>query len=296
LGPHTFLSVENILEAVEFKYQGQGFNSQILEFQVFFNDHTSNDFNMLFKSLPQSRQYYAAGVPGSFCGRIFANASIHLVHSSYALHWLSRVPKEIVDIDSPAWNNGRIDYSNSTEEVVRAYEAQYAEDMECFLHARAQEIVHGGLMVLIIPGRPNGTPHSLTVSNAVHQLLGSCLMDLARKGVVREEKVDSFNIPIYNTSPQELEAAVEKNGCFSTEKMENLPRISALDIDNVTRRAQLIAYHIRATTEGLIKQQFGDEILDELFGLYSKKLEQQPSIFESGKAINFLLVLKRNAN
>ncbi|PQQ15533.1 hypothetical protein Pyn_28926 [Prunus yedoensis var. nudiflora] len=91
---------------------------------------------------------------------------------------------------------GRIDYSNSTEEVVRAYEVQYAEDMECFMHARAQEIVYGGLMVLIIPGRPNGTPHSQTSLNVVYQLLGSCLMDLARKGVVREEKVDSFNIPI----------------------------------------------------------------------------------------------------
>ncbi|KAH0976003.1 hypothetical protein GBA52_017902 [Prunus armeniaca] len=105
----------------------------------------------------------------------------------------------------------------------------------------------------------------------------------AYQGVVREEKVDSFNIPIYTTSPQELQAAVEKNGCFSAEKMENLPRISALDIENVTRRAQLIAYHVRAATEGLIKQQLGDEILDELLGLYSKKLEQQPSISESGK-------------
>lgn len=116
------------------------------------------------------------------------------------------------------------------------------------------------------------------------------------QGVVREEKLDSFNIPIYTTSPQELQAAVEKNGCFSTEKMENLPCIPALDIENVTRRAQLIAYHVRAATEGLIKQQLGDEILDEPFGLYSKKLEQQPSIFESGKAINFLVVLKRKAN
>ncbi|KAL6281654.1 hypothetical protein ACE6H2_018535 [Prunus campanulata] len=284
VGPNTFLSVENILEAVEFKYQGQGFNSQIPEFQY--------KGTLLFT---QSRRYYAAGVPGSFYCRIFANASIHLVHSSYALHWHSRVPKEVVDIDSPAWNKGRIHYSNSTEEVVRAYEVQYAEDMECFLHARAQEIVYGGLMVLIIPGRPNGTPHSRTSLNVVYQLLGSCLMDLARKGVVRDEKVDSFNIPIYNTSPRELQAAVEKNGCFSTEKMENLPHISAFDIENVTRRAQLIAYHVRAATEGLIKQQFGDEILDELFGLYSKKLEQQPSIFESVKAINFLVVLKCKA-
>ncbi|PQQ15534.1 hypothetical protein Pyn_28927 [Prunus yedoensis var. nudiflora] len=77
--------------------------------------------------------------------------------------------------------------------------------------------------------------------------------------------------------------------------MENLPHISALDIENVPRRAQLIAYHVRAATEGLIKQQFGDEILDELFGLYSKKLQQQPSIFESVKAINFLVVLKCKA-
>ncbi|PQQ15537.1 putative S-adenosylmethionine-dependent methyltransferase [Prunus yedoensis var. nudiflora] len=124
------LLIENILEAVEFKYQSQGLNSQILEFQVFFNDHTPNDFNMLFKSLQQNRRYYAAGVPGSFYGRLFSYASIQMVHSSYATHWLSRVPKEVADRNTPAWNKGRIYYSNSTDEVVRAYEAQYAEDME----------------------------------------------------------------------------------------------------------------------------------------------------------------------
>ncbi|PQQ15531.1 putative S-adenosylmethionine-dependent methyltransferase [Prunus yedoensis var. nudiflora] len=120
VGPNTFFAVENIIEAVKFKFQSQGLNSQIPEFQVFFNDHTQNDFNMLFRSLPQNRQYYAAGVPGSFYGRLFPNASIHFFHSSYALQWLSRVPKEVVDKNSPAWNKGRIHYSNSTDEVVRA--------------------------------------------------------------------------------------------------------------------------------------------------------------------------------
>ncbi|KAM0980153.1 hypothetical protein FF1_015911 [Malus domestica] len=291
IGPNTFIAVQNILEAVEIKYQGQGLNSHIPEFHVFFNDHTLNDFNTLFQSLPTRRRYYAAGVPGSFYVRVFPNASIHFFHSSCALQWLSRVPKEVVDRNSPAWNKGRIVYSNSTDEVLRAYEAQHAEDMECFLHARAQEIANGGLMVLIIPGRPNGTPHSLSSVNQAHQLLGSCLMDLAMKGVVQEEKVDSFNIPLYYMSPQELEAAVEKNGCFSTQRIENLPRVSALDI--VTKSSQVFASHVRAATEGLVKQQFGENILDELYDLYRKRLEEQPSIFESGKAINFLVVLKR---
>ncbi|KAK9922665.1 hypothetical protein M0R45_031120 [Rubus argutus] len=296
VGPNTFSAVENIIDAVQLKYQNQGrrLNSQIPEFQVFFNDHTPNDFNILFKSLPPNRQYYATGVPGSFYGRLFPKASLHIVHSSFAIHWLSRVPKQVLDKNSPAWNKGRIHYLNSTYEVVRAFEAQYAEDMACFLDARAQEIVCGGLMVLIIPGRLQATHDSQSFRKMTHQLLGDCLMDLARKGVVTEEKVESFNIPIYYMSPTELEAAVERNGCFSVEGMENIRKVTKLG--NVTESAQLISSHSRAVIEGLLSQQFGDEILDELFDLYRKKLEGNPSIFESMDANFFVTVLKRKAN
>ncbi|KAL6181465.1 hypothetical protein ACLB2K_048120 [Fragaria x ananassa] len=181
VGPNTFSAVENILKSVQTKYQSAGLNTQIPEFQVFFNDHTLNDYIMLFKSLPHKRQYYAMGVPGSFYGRIFPKASIHLFHSSFANHWLSCAPKAVGNKDHPAWNKGHIHYSNSSDEVVRAYEAQYADDMDCFLNARAEELVYGGLMVLIIPGLPNGTPHSHCTANMTFQLLESCLMDLVRK-------------------------------------------------------------------------------------------------------------------
>ncbi|KAL6181466.1 hypothetical protein ACLB2K_048121 [Fragaria x ananassa] len=266
VGPNTFFAVENIVEALELKYQRQGMNSQVPEFQVFFNDHTSNDFNMLFKSLPQNRRYYAAGVPGSFYGRVFPNASLHFVHSSYAIHWLSRVPKEVLNRNSPTWNKGHICYSNSADEVVKAYEAQYAEDMDCFLHARAQEVVYGGLMVLTFPGRPNGSPHSHSWINLSLQLLESCLMDLVRKGVVSEEKVDSFNMPLYSMSPQELEAAIKRNGCFSIDIMADLPR----------PMAQLLATHLRGSMEEDLKQQFGEEVLDELFNLFLKDVNSMP--------------------
>jgi indole-3-acetate O-methyltransferase len=53
VGPNTFLAIQNIIESIERKYQAQYLNiNQKPEFQVFFNDLTSNDFNTLFSSLP----------------------------------------------------------------------------------------------------------------------------------------------------------------------------------------------------------------------------------------------------
>ena len=181
VGPNTFSAVENIIEAVKPKYQRKSLSSQIPEFQVSFNDHASNDFNMLFTSLPHDKQYYAAGVPGSFYGRLFPDASLHFVHSSTSLHWLSRVPKEVMKKDSVAWNKGQIHYANSGDEVIEAYKAQHEWDMEQFLRARAHEVVYGGLMVLIFPINPNGLHHSQSLGNLTFDLLGSSLMELARK-------------------------------------------------------------------------------------------------------------------
>ncbi|CAN6686613.1 unnamed protein product [Malus baccata var. baccata] len=294
VGPSTLFSVENIIQALQLKYKTLALSSQLPEFQVFFNDLNSNDFNLLFNSLSHNRQYYAAGVPGSFYGRLFPNNSIHLFYSSFSIPWISRVPKEVVNKNSPAWNKGRIFYSDAPDEVVRAYEAQHVEDMDCFLNARAQEIVNGGLMVLNIPGRQDGTPHSQTLPNVIFQILGSCLMDMARKGVVDEEKVDSFNLPNYLMSSKELEASIERNGCFRVERRENLHHFVAHDI--VYKNPLLLASHIRGSLEGLIKQHFGDEILDELFDLYGKRLAEQQSIVVAGKAIVYSVVLRRKAN
>nr|XP_048330651.1 loganic acid O-methyltransferase-like [Ziziphus jujuba var. spinosa] len=289
VGPNTFAAVEKIIEGVKLKYESLGLVSEIPEFQVFFNDHVTNDFNLLFTSLPQDKPYYAAGVPGSFYGRLFPEASIHFFHSSTSLQWLSRVPKEVVNKTSPAWNKGRIHYSNSRVEVIQAYKAQFDEDMERFLQARALEIVYGGLMVLIIPGIPNGASHSQSLENMIYDLLGSCLMDMAQKEIIQEEKVDSINIPAYFTTPQELEAAVERNGCFNIERTEILR-----EAWGTLPNAHQAASHIRACMGGVIKQHFKDDIIDKLFDLYHKKLEETlPFVFESGKRMDLFVLLKR---
>ncbi|PON82296.1 SAM dependent carboxyl methyltransferase [Trema orientale] len=287
-GPNTFFAVQNIIDALELKCQGQGESCQVPEFQVFFNDLASNDFNELFQSLPPERRYFAAGVPGLFHGRIFPSDSIHFVHSSYAVQVLSRVPEEVLDKESPAWNRGRINYSDSPDEVVKCFEAQYAKDMESFLKARAKEIVLGGLMAFVVPGRPNRTPHSETFVNRTTTLMGSCLLDMANKGKVSHEKLDSFNMPTYFASPEELEEFVKRNGCFSVEIME---------IQEQERpEPKVLSSTIRGGIGGMIKEYFGleEDISDEIFDLFLKKLEEHSTfIFESGNAINLFVLLKR---
>ncbi|KAK4608598.1 hypothetical protein RGQ29_002132 [Quercus rubra] len=88
-GANTFITVQNIVEAIKLKYKSKGVNAQIPDFLVFFNDNVSHDFNTLFRSLPPNRQYFAAGVPGSFHDCLFPKESLHLIHSSCALNWLS---------------------------------------------------------------------------------------------------------------------------------------------------------------------------------------------------------------
>ncbi|XP_056164075.1 loganic acid O-methyltransferase-like [Syzygium oleosum] len=271
VGPNTFIAVQNILEAVRHKYESQGLSSQLPDFQVLFNDHAANDFNTLFASLPSDRLYYAAGVPGSLHGRLFPKASLHIAHSSYALHWLSKMPKELVDPNSPAFNKGRVHYTSAPREVSDAYASQFAKDMVTFLSARGEEIVSGGIMVLVMPGIANGIPHSRVPSGVMFDLLGFSLMDMAKEGIISEAQVDTFNLPVYATSPDEMTALVESNGCFSIERMDLAAPKSKLD-DSVGGHVCML--HLRAALEGIISKHFGSEIIDDLFDRFLRKTEE----------------------
>ncbi|WKA03714.1 hypothetical protein VitviT2T_021807 [Vitis vinifera] len=290
IGPNAFIAVQNIVEAVTLKYQSMQQKPQALEFHVFFNDHIANDFNALFRSLPPSRPYFAVGVPGSFHGRLFPKSSLHIVHSSYALHWLSKVPKEVMEINFLGLKNGR-NYSTTDEEVLEVFSSQYKRDMQSFLTARAQELVGGGLMVLLVTGMQNGAIFSKTCSGMVFNLFGSCLMDMANAGLVSNEKVYSFHFPLYYTTPKELEALIETNGYFNIERIEILAR----PLEHELPDYRICSFHLRAAMEGLVEEHFGKEIIEDLFERYTNKLGENSFIFdeEYRKETHLFVFLRR---
>lgn len=101
-GPNTLSIIKDIIETVESASSSN--LCPVQEFRVYLNDLPTNDFNSVFKSLPDffrelkketatrcPYDLFIAGYPGSFYGRLFPNNCLHFVYSSYSLHWLSKV-------------------------------------------------------------------------------------------------------------------------------------------------------------------------------------------------------------
>ncbi|KAL9352669.1 hypothetical protein Peur_055349 [Populus x canadensis] len=295
-GPNTFIAMQNILESVERKYKSQCPTSQIPEFQAFFNDQASNDFNTLFTTLPLDRQYFVAGVPGSFHGRLFPDSSLHFAYSSTALHWLSKVPEELLDKNSPSFNKGRIYYSNTLDKVVDAYSSQFAKDMEIFLDARAKELVAGGMLVMTMPGQPNGIPCCQTGMGMTIDYLESCFLDMVNEGIISEAKVDSFNLPMYSATLEEMKELIQRNGSFNVEKMElTMANGESNHQSYSSYSGRILQMHLRAGIEEIISQHFGTEIIDDLFDRYAMKAEDFSHRLQSSERKGALLfvVLKR---
>ncbi|KAL3510416.1 hypothetical protein ACH5RR_029817 [Cinchona calisaya] len=292
VGPNTFFAVQHIVEAIENKHNlEEDLGLRKLEFQVFFNDHISNDFNTLFTSLPPERKYFTAGVPGSFYDQLFPSSSIHFAHSSYSLQWLSKVPEKLLDQNSPSWNKGRIHYTGASDEVVSAYASQFEKDMGIFLKARAKEIVPGGMIVLIIPGIPDEVQPSELPAGILFSFLGKSLLDMVNEGILNEAQIDSFNLPIYSASPREMASLVKRNGCFSIETMEMTdPRSKIDDPVNV----QSLIMHLRAAMEGIFTKHFGSEIVDEMFKRTLKRSADISLCLDSGykEGTQLFVVLK----
>ncbi|CAN1151574.1 Loganic acid O-methyltransferase [Linum perenne] len=204
VGPNTFASIQGLIHVIKQAHQAQydnNNNPQNLEFQVYFNDLHTNDFNSLFAAIPPSGGYFAAG----------------------------------------------------------AYKEQWRKDFERFLAARAAEVVGGGM------------------------------------GVITEEEVDSFNLPIYMPPPQEFESAVAQNGQFTivAAGMTNpAPWLTeGVHVDMVEYTS-----HIRAAMEGMFLCRFPTQVVGLLFDRLAVKLSELSEEMESAykDKIQAHFVLRRN--
>lgn len=111
-GPNTLFVATELVKIVHELSRKHG--HELPEFQILLNDLPGNDFNSIFQSLlprfqteliqemgPGFGPCFVSGVPGSFYSRLFAAKSLHFVHSSYSLMWLSKV-KLTITLQNPS--------------------------------------------------------------------------------------------------------------------------------------------------------------------------------------------------
>ncbi|KAJ1420771.1 SAM dependent carboxyl methyltransferase [Sesbania bispinosa] len=308
-GPNTLFVVSEFIKTVE--KLCQDFNHKSPEYKVFLNDLPGNDFNNIFKSLNSFKEKlsdemgsngigpcYFSGVPGSFYDRVFPNQSLHFVHSSYSLQWLSKVPEGVEN------NRGNIYMaSTSPSNVIKAYYKQFQRDFSYFLKCRAEEVVEGGRMVLTFLGRRSDDPCSKECCY-IWELMATALNDMVLQGIIKEEQLDTFNIPLYTPSPCEVKLEVLNEGSFAINRLEvsevnwnayddwNAFNFESEMSESLSDGGYNVAQCMRAVAEPLLISHFGEAIIEEVFSRYQKILADRMSK-ERTKFFNVTILLTR---
>ncbi|GMI96819.1 jasmonic acid carboxyl methyltransferase [Hibiscus trionum] len=309
-GPNTLSVISEIMETVEAVNCHLG-RRLVSEFRVFLNDLYSNDFNNVFMSLPAFYKRlkeekglgfgscFVSGVPGSFYGRLFPTNSLHFVHSSSSLHWLSQVPVGLQSNALKCVNKGKLYISKSSpQSVMDAYSLQFRNDFSIFLKSRSQELVPSGRMVLSFLGRKSADP--TTEDSCYHwELLAQAIMSLAREGRIEEDKVDSFNAPYYAPCTEEIKEEIQKEGSFTIDLLEGfeIDWDGGVVTDIHTPQGKLlvgqrVANTIRAVVESMLVSHFGIEadVMDDLFIRFADMVGTHLSKSRT-KYINLAMVL-----
>ncbi|CAH2050610.1 unnamed protein product [Thlaspi arvense] len=164
--------------------------------------------------------------------------------------------------------------------------------------SRSEEIVAGGHMILTILGR-SIVDLSRKEKSCFWELLAKSLLQLVPKGLVKEEDVDSFNLPFYSPYEDEVKAIIEKEGSFNLERLEVFENNwDAKDKDdpnsafNRHRIGAKTANSLRAATESILGSHFGASILDEVFANFAKLVDDDPNA-ENSQYLNIVISLSK---
>nr|ABD33161.2 Beta-ketoacyl synthase; SAM dependent carboxyl methyltransferase [Medicago truncatula] len=301
-GPNTLMAISNILNIIN-KTSLKLNNGISPVFQIYLNDLFENDFNTIFKLLPDFYQQkkgenvgecFICATPGNFYGRLFPNNYINFFHSSYSLHWLSQAPKDLTKNGEPL-NKGNIYISRtSPPSVYEAYFKQFERDFKYFLKSRFEELTSDGVMALTFIGRE-------TTITSAQGVIGMVLNEMVKEGLVEEEKLDLFDFPAYHPTVKEVSQLIEAEGSFTLQTIKTFKMgwDANLEKDNVDyvvdskMRGEFIAKYHRAVYEPLLIAGFGENIMDELFSRFAKLIAQLIEI-ETLEFTNIVLFMTKN--
>ncbi|KAM6581547.1 hypothetical protein CsatA_005321 [Cannabis sativa] len=305
-GPNTLTAVSTIFDIIEASCQSLNINTPT--FQVFLNDLPGNDFNAVFQSLSSFYEKlkkekgdkfgpcFITAMPGSFYERLFPDNSIHIVHSSYSLQWLSKVPKGLVDDETgEARNKGNIYiWKTSSAVVFKSYLDQFQIDFTNFLRYRSEEMVSGGIMILTFIG-------SIDQSNSpksIYEILGRTLNDMVKENIIEAKCLDNYNVPSYFPSAIEVKGVIEKEGSFCIQKLNTFEiawdaGFTTINNNEKHKSGKYVSDYIRAVMEPILVKQFGETIMDELFNRFANKVNESMAN-ENWNYVNLVIILTKN--
>ncbi|OAY39144.1 hypothetical protein MANES_10G070800v8 [Manihot esculenta] len=299
-GPNALEAMSVIINTIFTQCKEKGQTSP--EHLVFLNDLPGNDFNNVFKSLPQFYEKlkkqtdlemetcFISGMPGTFYGRLFPSETLDFVHASCSVHWLSQVLEGIEN------NKGNIYISKtSPKNVFEAYLDQFQKDFSLFLCCRAKELKSKGQMILTLLGRSTSDP---ACNDCIQfwYLLAQSLLEISREGLIEEANVDSFNMPYYTPFSGEVVDIIGKEGSFEINNLNNI-RLNWDPNDNDENQnyafnkntsGKNVACHVRAASESVLVSHFGEAIIDELFLRYSRNVGEHLS--QEKTKYNFVVI------
>ncbi|ESQ45430.1 hypothetical protein EUTSA_v10010465mg [Eutrema salsugineum] len=303
-GQNTFLAMSKIVNTIIESYQLKGQNSPGIDCCL--NDLTKNDFNTTFKLIPSfyeklnmdvKGKCFVSGTPGSFYSRLFPINSLHFAHSSYSIHWLSKVPEGIEDNKKNVYPG-----SPCLANLYKSYLNQFQKDFSLFLRMRSEEIVSNGRMILTFLGREASDPLSKDCFGN-WSLISDSLFDLVSEGFVNELDVESFNLPFYNPDEGEVREIVAKEGSFEINKFGTFkfptPHekgcVEEGDYSDQSRleNSKNFANSLRSVTEAMLAGHFGDAIIDRLFNKLTHRVADISSNYFNTKTAECFVSLTR---
>jgi hypothetical protein len=199
---------------------------------IIHNDLPSNDFNSLFRHLISGARWFQyAGEPGkpapyvycsaaSFYGQIMPESSVHFGFSSFAAHWLSRMPN-VCMVEQTF-------HGNAQGEAKEKIAEQSAADWRTFLTCRAGELAPGGRLVLSLPGRLPADSTNLSGEGEISlggcmQMVNEVLVEMVERKLIDRSKFEHFVWPFYFRTAEEIKRPFEESaGLRETVKVEQL--------------------------------------------------------------------------
>lgn len=198
---------------------------------------------------------------------------------------MCQVPDEVLDKKSGAWNKGRAWIEGAKQEVVEAYAKQSEKDLDEFLKCRKEEIAVGGVLFVLMGGRPEsehpenqlGDPDS-SAKHPFTTCMDQAWQDMINEGLIEEETRDMFNIPAYMRSVEEVEKAIERIGGFEIERLEYMRVVEHSEekqkewIMDPVSYGRAKANLVRATLRPILQAHIGPYLSDLFFNRFQARV------------------------